>query len=189
MEYGRGCWPGRGLGKRGLSMALATDEQVGFVDDEKILALLEAGRAAGRERALEVVAKARECKGLDLEELAILLQAQDEEVVTRIYEAALYVKETIYGRRMVFFAPLYVSNVCANNCLYCGFRKDNKDLVRRVLTPGRDPARGRDSARRGPQARSAGRGRAPHALGDRLHRAGGRGGLRHAGWAMRASGG
>ncbi|MGB9619359.1 MAG: [FeFe] hydrogenase H-cluster radical SAM maturase HydG, partial [Armatimonadota bacterium] len=25
-------------------------------------------------------------------------------------------------------------NVCANNCLYCGFRKDNKELVRRVLT-------------------------------------------------------
>jgi len=100
-------------------MAVATDEQVGFVDDEKILALLEAGRAADRKRALEVVAKARDCKGLQLEELAILLQTQDEEVVGRIYEAALDVKHAIYGRRMLFFAPLYVSNACANNCLYC----------------------------------------------------------------------
>lgn len=110
-----------------------TEERLGFVDDERIFALLEAGRAAGRERALEVVAKARECKGLELDELAILLQARDEDVVHAMYETALYVKDTIYGRRIVFFAPLYVSNVCANNCLYCAFRRDNKQLVRRVL--------------------------------------------------------
>ena len=110
-------------------------EQVGFVDNERIFSLLAAGESADKARALEVVAKARECKGLDLEELAILLQASDPEVVSAIYDAALYVKDKIYGRRMVFFAPLYVSNVCANNCLYCGFRKDNKELVRRVLTP------------------------------------------------------
>lgn len=115
-------------------MSVVENEQVGFVDEEKILTFLEMGRTAGRERALDVVAKARECQGLDLEELAILLQTQDEDVISAIYEAALYVKNAIYGRRMVFFAPLYVSNVCANNCLYCGFRRDNKALVRRVLT-------------------------------------------------------
>jgi 2-iminoacetate synthase len=115
-------------------MSVVAGDRVGFVDEEKIQSLLEAGSQADRQRALEVVAKARECRGLELEELAILLQARDEEVVQRVYEAALYVKNTIYGRRMVFFAPLYISNVCANNCLYCGFRRDNKDLVRRVLT-------------------------------------------------------
>lgn len=111
-----------------------TDEREGFIDEEQILALLEAGRSADRSRAMEVVAKARDCKGLELDELAILLQAQDADVVSAIYEAALYIKNTIYGRRMVFFAPLYVSNVCANNCLYCGFRRDNEGLVRRVLS-------------------------------------------------------
>jgi 2-iminoacetate synthase len=115
-------------------MNVVADEQVGFVDGERIQALLEMARNVDRKRALEVVAKARDCRGLDLEELAILLQTQDKEVVESIYEAALYVKEAIYGKRMVFFAPLYVSNVCANNCLYCGFRRDNKELKRRVLT-------------------------------------------------------
>ena len=114
-------------------MSFVANEQVGFVDEEKILALLDAGKSVEKQRALEVVAKARECKGLGLEDLAILLQAQDEDVVSAIYDAALYIKNTIYGRRMVFFAPLYVSNVCANNCMYCGFRKDNTQLVRRVL--------------------------------------------------------
>ena len=115
-------------------MSVASEEQVGFIDEERILSLLEAGKSAGKTRAVEVIAKARECKGVDPDELAILLQANDAEVVSSIYEAALYVKNTIYGRRIVFFAPLYVSNVCANNCLYCGFRRDNKELVRRVLT-------------------------------------------------------
>lgn len=115
-------------------MSVISGEHVGFVDDEKIFSLLEAGKSVDKQRALEVVTKARDCKGLDLGELAILLQATDPDVVSAIYEAALYVKNTIYGRRIVFFAPLYVSNVCANNCLYCGFRRENKELVRRVLT-------------------------------------------------------
>jgi 2-iminoacetate synthase len=31
---------------------------------------------------------------------------------------------------MVFFAPLYISNYCINNCVYCGYRKDNKEIMR-----------------------------------------------------------
>ncbi|MCL5102807.1 MAG: [FeFe] hydrogenase H-cluster radical SAM maturase HydG [Armatimonadetes bacterium] len=118
--------------KQGFAMAVP-DAKVGFIDEAGIFSLLDAATHVGKKRALEVVAQARDCRGLGLEELAILLQAKDEEVAQALYEAALYVKDTIYGRRMVFFAPLYVSNVCANNCLYCGFRKDNKVLVRRVL--------------------------------------------------------
>ena len=115
-------------------MSVVSEEQLGFVDEQKIYSILDAARLVDRERALEVVAKSKECQGLDLEELAILLQAQDEEVIAAIYEAALYVKNAIYGKRMVFFAPLYISNVCANNCLYCGFRRDNTELMRRVLS-------------------------------------------------------
>jgi 2-iminoacetate synthase len=115
-------------------MVTVSEERVGFIDDEKIFSLLESGKAAERGRAMEIVAKARDCKGLELEELAILLQSQEKKVVEAIYEAALYIKEAIYGRRIVFFAPLYISNVCANNCLYCAFRTGNKDLERRVLT-------------------------------------------------------
>lgn len=115
-------------------MSMFTDDRPSFIDEERIFSLLEAGKSADKSRALEVVAKARECNGLDLDELAILIQTEDPEVVQAIYDAALYAKQTIYGRRMVFFAPLYVSNVCANNCLYCGFRRDNTELVRRVLS-------------------------------------------------------
>ena len=65
--------------------------------------------------------------------MARLLRVSDAASRARILDAAMRVKEAIYGRRMVFFAPLYIGNTCSNNCLYCGFRKDNADLVRAVL--------------------------------------------------------
>ena len=35
----------------------------------------------------------------------------------------------------MLFAPLYVSNECVGNCLYCGFRRDNALEQRRTLSP------------------------------------------------------
>ena len=32
------------------------------------------------------------------------------------------------------FAPLYCANLCVNNCAYCGFRTDNIEEKRRILT-------------------------------------------------------
>ena len=43
-------------------------------------------------------------------------------------------KDTIYGRRLVLFAPLYVSNMCGNECTYCAFRARNRALARRALS-------------------------------------------------------
>jgi 2-iminoacetate synthase len=34
----------------------------------------------------------------------------------------------------VLFAPLYVSDFCINNCAYCNYQTDNKDLIRRRLS-------------------------------------------------------
>lgn len=115
-------------------MSSQTTELTSFIDDNKILSLLENGKKADKSRALAIVVKAREAKGINLDELAVLLQSDDPDVISAIYKAALHIKETVYGKRIVFFAPLYVSNVCANNCLYCGFRKDNTELIRKVLT-------------------------------------------------------
>lgn len=75
--------------------------------------------------------KARSLAGLTLEEAAILLLSPDPEP---LFQAAREVKEMVYGKRLVLFAPLYLSNRCANNCLYCGFRKDNRELLRKTLT-------------------------------------------------------
>lgn len=82
----------------------------------------------------EVLEKARLMKGLDLADVAVLATISDPELLGELFETAKQVKETIYGRRLVLFAPLYVSNLCANECLYCAFRARNTAVKRRALT-------------------------------------------------------
>jgi 2-iminoacetate synthase len=39
-----------------------------------------------------------------------------------------------FGRTIKLYAPLYISNYCTNQCLYCGFNQKNK-IQRRKLSP------------------------------------------------------
>jgi 2-iminoacetate synthase len=82
----------------------------------------------------ELIDKARECQGLTYREGAVLLAIQDRELLAEMFQAAREVKEAIYGKRIVLFAPLYVSNYCVNNCRYCGYKRSNKNLVRGKLS-------------------------------------------------------
>jgi len=81
----------------------------------------------------EVLAKATELKGLDLPDIAVLMNISDPELMGELFATARRVKELIYGRRLVIFAPLYISNLCSNECLYCAFRARNKAVNRRSL--------------------------------------------------------
>ena len=105
-----------------------------IIDEAKIHDILQQAADTETCTAFEVIEKARQLEGLHLEEAAVLLQNKAPEVQDSILAAARFVKENIYGRRLVLFAPLYVANHCISNCLYCGFRKDNRDLIRRTLT-------------------------------------------------------
>ena len=81
----------------------------------------------------EVLAKARELKGLNMADVATLCQIGTPELAEELFETARAVKEQIYGHRMVLFAPLYISNVCGNDCTYCAFRSTNTSLPRTAL--------------------------------------------------------
>jgi len=105
-----------------------------FIVDEQIEKMLAYAVAPAKSRVLEIIAKAEKLKGLTPEETAVLLQTEDEELIEIISHTARMIKEAIYGNRLVIFAPLYIANLCANNCLYCGFRRDNKELQRVALT-------------------------------------------------------
>ena len=49
-----------------------------------------------------------------------------------MYKIAGEIKESIYGKRIVMFAPLYVSDYCVNNCVYCGYKNCNTFKRRRL---------------------------------------------------------
>jgi len=102
--------------------------------DEQLIEEALAGAQPELARIRDIIAKARELKGLELSEAAALLMVRDKDLEEEIFQAAKNAKLAIYGRRLVIFAPLYIDNNCANNCLYCAFRRDNTELVRRTLT-------------------------------------------------------
>lgn len=77
-----------------------------------------------------ILSKAKELKGLNLEDVAKLLSVESKEGIDALLDTSKYVKKEIYGNRMVLFAPLYTGNHCSNNCLYCGFRSENRELER-----------------------------------------------------------
>ncbi|NPU85730.1 MAG: [FeFe] hydrogenase H-cluster radical SAM maturase HydG [Syntrophaceae bacterium] len=105
-----------------------------FIDDGKIERLLDESKNPSRRRVEELIEKAKKLQGLTPEETAVLLQTEDPELLAEIGRTARQIKRDIYGNRLVLFAPLYIANFCSNNCLYCGFRKDNKDLKRVALS-------------------------------------------------------
>lgn len=108
-------------------------EPADFINEGEINRLLEEAKQASPARVREIIEKARQAKGLTPEEVAILLQNEDRELLDLMYRVASEIKLKIYGKRLVLFAPLYISDHCVNNCVYCGYRRDNK-FKRRKLT-------------------------------------------------------
>ena len=104
-----------------------------FIDRDKLYGLLD-NNVPTESELNDILNKARKLKGLSLEDVAKLLCVEDEASIGKILDTAHYCKEEIYGRRLVLFAPIYTGNACVNNCVYCGFRRDNKSLRRKVLT-------------------------------------------------------
>ena len=107
----------------------------GFINDSLIRENLESGKKASKAEIREIIAKSLDKNRLDPEETAKLLQVNDSELLEEMFQGARQLKKDIYGNRIVYFAPLYIGNKCINNCLYCGFRRDNSSIVRQTLTP------------------------------------------------------
>lgn len=104
-----------------------------FIDKQYINKVLANAKNAEFDQVEEVLVKAGQHKGLSHGDIAILLMARDEKQVREIFNIAGKIKRSIYGNRIVTFAPLYISNYCVNNCKYCGYRVGN-EFPRRRLT-------------------------------------------------------
>ncbi len=105
-----------------------------FINDNHIEEILAQAKNPDPLHVREIIKKAYELKGLSPDDVAVLLQTENDELIGEIQQAAHQIKKDIYGNRLVLFAPLYIANHCSNNCLYCGFRRDNKELNRVALT-------------------------------------------------------
>lgn len=106
-----------------------------FIKDDEIRKIILESAAYANDLDLvdKILEKSRNAKGLSPKEAAILLSVKDEKTLNKMFSIAKEVKEKFYGKRIVIFAPLYVSNYCVNNCSYCGYKHCNEDLKRKRL--------------------------------------------------------
>lgn len=106
-----------------------------FIKDDEINSLIAKGKelVSDKELVREIIEKSKSAEGLTPEETAVLLNLEDKELIEEMFKAARQVKEKLYGKRLVVFAPLYVSNYCVNNCTYCGYKHCNDELKRKKL--------------------------------------------------------
>ncbi|MDQ7032831.1 MAG: [FeFe] hydrogenase H-cluster radical SAM maturase HydG [Desulfonauticus sp.] len=109
-----------------------------FIDDEKILHLLEAKKQPDKKEVLAIIEKAKENAStgamLSPEDVATLANTTDPELWEAIFETAYWIKNKVYGNRIVLFSPLYISSPCVNNCAYCGFRQSNEAVITKTLS-------------------------------------------------------
>ena len=111
----------------------SSDGLVDFIPAQRIEELLSRP-PAGAIEVEEILAKSLAKERLELSEMAALLSVTDPDAQEELFAAARELKRTVYGNRIVLFAPLYIGNKCSNSCLYCGFRAENRQIVRRTLS-------------------------------------------------------
>ncbi len=105
-----------------------------FIDEQDIGKRLIENRNPPSAHIKDILEKSLAIQTLNSDETAALLNVTSQDDWERIFETALVVKKKVYDNRIVFFAPLYCSNLCVNNCAYCGFRIQNRNEIRRLLT-------------------------------------------------------
>jgi len=107
-----------------------------FISHEEILATLSYAKENANNAKLidEIIEKAKKGQGLSHREAAVLLHCNLAEQNQKILNSAKAIKERFYGKRIVMFAPLYLSNYCVNGCTYCSYHHSNKEIPRRKLS-------------------------------------------------------
>lgn len=107
-----------------------------IIDEAKIDEALERNNEFSEEKIQRILREALRLKGLNLDDAASLLNTDSNNLamMNRLFDTAFKIKNKVYGNRLVMFAPLYVSNHCSNDCLYCGFRRSNKEMQRKILS-------------------------------------------------------
>jgi 2-iminoacetate synthase len=105
------------------------------VSPGEITRMLAAATPFRRKEAFSLLKSLSPKRRLPPFEAARLLSTEDAMVWETAAAMARAMREQVFGRRIVLFAPLYLSNECSNNCLYCGFRRENREARRITLSP------------------------------------------------------
>ncbi|HEX2023523.1 MAG TPA: 2-iminoacetate synthase ThiH [Acidimicrobiales bacterium] len=107
----------------------AAADVLAFLDDGDLDRL----RRRASDATADDVERSLRARGRGLDELAVLLSPATADRLDDLAAAAHEVTVRRFGRVVRLFAPLYLSNVCASTCTYCGFSAGN-EIARRTLS-------------------------------------------------------
>ena len=73
-------------------------------------------------------------KSLAIEEYVALIEGYSPSLAQYVAQKALQKKEKFYGNKVFIRGLIEISNICKNDCYYCGIRKSNTSCERYRLT-------------------------------------------------------
>lgn len=85
-------------------------------------------------RLFSLVEKLIETHKLTLEEYEYLIENRNSEAAEYLASEAIHVRKEIYGDTVFIRGLIEISNICKNDCYYCGIRKSNAKCERYRLT-------------------------------------------------------
>ncbi len=86
-------------------------------------------KAVSREELSAIIAK----EYIDRVDYLKLLSSDDMDILELMARRARSLTEKYFGKVVLLYAPLYLSDYCTNGCVYCGYSAVNKPLPRKKL--------------------------------------------------------
>ncbi len=83
---------------------------------------------------IDLINKLENDRSLSLEEYRFLIDNRNEEYAKILAEKAVEARKRIYGNDVYIRGLIEISNICKNDCYYCGIRAGNKSCERYRLT-------------------------------------------------------
>ena len=83
---------------------------------------------------VSVIDKLQVSRNLSRKEYVFLIEGYSPALAEYAAKKAMQVKEKIYGNKIFIRGLIEISNICKNDCYYCGIRKSNKQCERYRLT-------------------------------------------------------
>ena len=86
-------------------------------------------------KLFSLIEKLEKNSSLETEEYGFLVANRTPEAAEKLSAAADSVRRRIYGNSVFVRGLIEISNICKNDCFYCGIRKSNSSCERYRLTP------------------------------------------------------
>lgn len=88
-----------------------------------------------KDNVIKLIDKLNSSHSLETDEYKALIEGRTPESAEYLASLAVEQRKKYYGNSVFTRGLIEISNLCKNDCLYCGIRRSNKDCERYRLTP------------------------------------------------------